>query len=543
SDDRGILIRDLWPDGISESLQLENPNTDIAEWQVVPFTYEETCDWAHVVADVNASDRTHAHLLLYKSPNFDDIQPNEVFPVTIRVQGFLGRFNLSPFGTWNRSDSNGAPAIQHLSLTCSGLVELWTPVVDAIFNIRKLIHASLGSVEREDEHPENAHDIYMQRRVFTKITPQNAHLQDVLTSGEDPSHLRDRVAANWRVTEKIQLGRCFNGEFVACPFTSFSTGDFVDVGASFDISVRRSGGRQRVVRAHLRIEHVLLLASAKEVRHVGMVFLCMLQSRSRSRYKILHPTSVRYSLLSLSAFSVSYVGSEQTKSCCYCSIIYFEREKTAVRRIFNGSTLSDHDSSPGEDLQTKTTSPPKSAVALDPDRTFHFGPENIIRFEKFANYADPASLTFSVDNIPADGAWGIKKAFSNQLSFLCDPERNEPYTLWICGLLSAVFFYDEGQPRNYPKPFTAVYDARETFKNKGLMDTYPVQDLKVRDAVLVEVALRRHTPKSDEDRSDIRSKTWDHWKTKFELKAISLIHNAVESSEVTECSTESNISI
>jgi hypothetical protein len=65
---------------------------------VVPSTFAEICDWAYVSKISDAVDHTRLYQVLY---NTAGSAVNTVYPVVLRLQGFLGRFEVSPLGTWN----------------------------------------------------------------------------------------------------------------------------------------------------------------------------------------------------------------------------------------------------------------------------------------------------------------------------------------------------------------------------------------------------------------------------------------------------------
>lgn len=80
----------------------ECPIAEMESWQVVPENYEEVCDWAYVGNNEQSVDRTRTHLLLYNELEHAGRQVTDrtVYPVTLRVQGFLSKFNLACLGNW-----------------------------------------------------------------------------------------------------------------------------------------------------------------------------------------------------------------------------------------------------------------------------------------------------------------------------------------------------------------------------------------------------------------------------------------------------------
>ena len=63
----------------------------------MPENFEDLCDWAHLEKNKGATDKKHCHYLLYSSPHNTD----EVFVVTVRLQGFVEKRIITPHGDWN----------------------------------------------------------------------------------------------------------------------------------------------------------------------------------------------------------------------------------------------------------------------------------------------------------------------------------------------------------------------------------------------------------------------------------------------------------
>jgi hypothetical protein len=92
-----LLIKDLWPEPLASVVDSRGQE-QLEEWQIVPITFADVCAWAYVAKKHQTYDHTRIYHLLYKSP-IGEI--NTVYPVVIRIQGILGRFELAPLGTWN----------------------------------------------------------------------------------------------------------------------------------------------------------------------------------------------------------------------------------------------------------------------------------------------------------------------------------------------------------------------------------------------------------------------------------------------------------
>jgi hypothetical protein len=92
-----LLIKDLWPEPLASVVDSRGQE-QLEEWQIVPIAFADVCAWAYIAKKHQTYDHTRIYHLLYKSP-IGEI--NTVYPVVIRIQGILGRFELAPLGTWN----------------------------------------------------------------------------------------------------------------------------------------------------------------------------------------------------------------------------------------------------------------------------------------------------------------------------------------------------------------------------------------------------------------------------------------------------------
>lgn len=70
------------------------------ETSVVPADFGDVCQLFYVASDDAAQDRTRSLVLLHKAPTWP-VQPNTVYPLTVRLQGFVRSLQLAPLGTWD----------------------------------------------------------------------------------------------------------------------------------------------------------------------------------------------------------------------------------------------------------------------------------------------------------------------------------------------------------------------------------------------------------------------------------------------------------
>lgn len=84
----------------SNLLPLVDPTRkdNLEAWQIVPYEDAKLFEWAYVVKRQTIYDRSRRYMLLYKYPAGIS---GVVYPVIVRVQGILGRFDIGTLGSWN----------------------------------------------------------------------------------------------------------------------------------------------------------------------------------------------------------------------------------------------------------------------------------------------------------------------------------------------------------------------------------------------------------------------------------------------------------
>ncbi|KAJ6623308.1 hypothetical protein B0H10DRAFT_2213700 [Mycena sp. CBHHK59/15] len=250
---------EVWP-GIlqfSEALGLPAYTAHSPPWVVVPLTLTAILDWAYVHRSDQVADYTREHVLLYKNPPHAAL--NTVFPVGVRVQGFIMRSTLGMLGNWEGTPGTAVSAAQSVALGCGGYREPWHATMLAFRAIEDLVQTSLSSGgfsrpgHRASTRDVVDQELYLTRRVFEKITTRN---RGVRLSGYKTGtiHLVTALqsATNGELLEKFRQDDC--------------PGDFVDVCIRFDIVAKREGKRGEMTY-HVRytIQHILLLKSAADL--------------------------------------------------------------------------------------------------------------------------------------------------------------------------------------------------------------------------------------------------------------------------------------
>lgn len=91
------LTKALW---ISDEGDLygepRTPEEADGQWQLIPQSFEECCEWAYLYKHQHPTDRSRPFYLLYKIPE----ATNGIYTVSLRLQGFIKRSSLAPLGTW-----------------------------------------------------------------------------------------------------------------------------------------------------------------------------------------------------------------------------------------------------------------------------------------------------------------------------------------------------------------------------------------------------------------------------------------------------------
>lgn len=102
---------------------------------------------------------------------------------------------------------------------------------------------------------------------------------DVLTPSDDPNRWAKDIKTDWLVTDKLQLGSydSANVKWKSSVALHFHSGDFVDVGLSFEIvqrAERDAAGRNRY-DVHLALRHVAQIYKGTEIPYVrSLIWVC-----------------------------------------------------------------------------------------------------------------------------------------------------------------------------------------------------------------------------------------------------------------------------
>ncbi|KAH7918546.1 hypothetical protein BV22DRAFT_1024426 [Leucogyrophana mollusca] len=214
--------------------------SDLESWEIFPNTIEGMVEWADLFRDSTVKDSSRNRILIYKS--LKDSTTGDVFPVSIRLQGILKHFKLERFGSWTGR-------------------QLRTPSVTKF-----------------------SRNLYFQRKVFTKVNYLTIMVRSPGLTGlmqraegdyddvgkipfaDDPHGWYRAVQPHWQVADPVTIGRVAE-DGVITPLNPLllSRGDFVEIGAEFDIVVSRDQDHRPVTKTFLAFHHVVQLATTAEL--------------------------------------------------------------------------------------------------------------------------------------------------------------------------------------------------------------------------------------------------------------------------------------
>ncbi|KAH7906872.1 hypothetical protein BJ138DRAFT_1104782 [Hygrophoropsis aurantiaca] len=577
----GQLVRDLWPKGIGNLDGEHLSPASLQDWQKVPSTFSEICSWAQIARDPSCTERRRENILVYCNPPASS-SPT-IFPVAIRIQGILEACCLQPLGNWKGEPAAAHKACQTITLRSNGDDRPWAPIHLAIRHIRQLIQRQLrGDSLYEEPSKEPFGNLRLFHRVFVKRQDDNPIVQ--MPAVDDPNQFYPAVARQWALGDRLQIGRrAENGKCISSSHLSLSPGDFVDVGITFEIVRQREKNGAPTFKIHLGFSHILQLASVDNLKKQEIsdqkrsrpADMEIDQPRAKVQ-KTLTGDSSRCFIPNCDIMTTRHLDHDDTGAPPAKKLNYYREspsKTTSTESSARSMTVSPESTSASKTMSPESTTEENPVNAKDElSSSPHLTDfdDNIKRRVKICeDFTSKENLIYSVDHMLADLAWGPNMPFGNLSHVLCSTSVTEkkPVTFWIVGQSSSEYA-EQMNIRVLPTtpgtgnkisgflaqlsnssisndetgwgllkiaawqskfingakaeatPFKAVFDARDGYKDKKLMHTLSLQDIKQRDVVLVEASIKRYS---------VERKTysgWQKWRAYLELKAVSLIATA-----------------
>ncbi|KAH7925864.1 hypothetical protein BV22DRAFT_1010284, partial [Leucogyrophana mollusca] len=207
---------------------------EFGAWEYFPDLVDKLVDWAEVFKDVNIRDHSRDRVLIYKIPT--DAVPDTVYSVSIQLQGVLKRSRLGRLGTWD--GYVGVFVNYNLHLASQQLV--------------------LGSGGGDSD------------AAWQATIRSQPHVP--VTTSDDPNNWFAAIQGEWDVEENVPVARVSaDGNMTTMNHLLLLLGDFVEVGAEFDIVLGRDRNSRSAVKIFMSFHHVVQLASAEELRPVVQV--------------------------------------------------------------------------------------------------------------------------------------------------------------------------------------------------------------------------------------------------------------------------------
>ncbi|KAI0050692.1 hypothetical protein FA95DRAFT_1603329 [Auriscalpium vulgare] len=256
------LIRDAWPAKLARLTMDDKEFDAMAPYEYVPRSPSAIMDWAVVASIPRPLDPSRRWIILH-SPDPAN-STDDVYPVSLRTQGFLGKHNFKILGSWDGSERNACKAVNQLVLHGGDFPELFQPQQDVIDSLRDLVRQV--TEDMSPRRSQTADSMFFQRRVFKKVVPGVTTQRSVLTAADDILGNARAIDRQWRVVDKIKFGRRLtSGRVRTCNPLEFKDGDFVDVTATIEIaSIRGRSGSSTAVM-HCVPTTVIRLCPAADV--------------------------------------------------------------------------------------------------------------------------------------------------------------------------------------------------------------------------------------------------------------------------------------
>ncbi|KIN97635.1 hypothetical protein M404DRAFT_32108 [Pisolithus tinctorius Marx 270] len=265
------LGADLWTGDLQTIVRNRVPVHGLQQWECFPTSLCHMVEWATVARHPCAPDRRRSHLLVYKTLPVPEPY-DAMYPVSVRIYGFLDKFCVGEFGNWNGDSTRAAYAVQSLSLSSMGNTAAWRNQLDrlnlAATFASRVLKVPLPSVQFR-------HHLHMQRKVFTKRLfdlqeSQARHLSPIHDASAQNAHVPRLPEYPWEWNGPLEiLEMQQDGNIMPIHEVLLSRGDFVEIDAEFDLVVVRTHATRAHLRVFLTCKQILRLQSARPTQPSG----------------------------------------------------------------------------------------------------------------------------------------------------------------------------------------------------------------------------------------------------------------------------------
>ncbi|KAJ3487740.1 hypothetical protein NLI96_g3329 [Meripilus lineatus] len=208
--------------------------------QQVPRCIEDMLGWAHLGRRIDCRDRTRRYTLFYTSGN-ENGEGRPRVQLGLRVQGFVQRLNISPFGNWMGTESTATTANQFVAVgPGENGKDAFAAQLQALERVREFV---LRLLHQEVVPRTAGGSLLVQRRVFAKV--RDGDELEAITSREDPQGRAKELNGKWGIKDRLAIGKLVDGyKIVRCPYITIQRGDFVEM--LLEVSVVSGGTKQHV---------------------------------------------------------------------------------------------------------------------------------------------------------------------------------------------------------------------------------------------------------------------------------------------------------
>ncbi|KIN97658.1 hypothetical protein M404DRAFT_32128 [Pisolithus tinctorius Marx 270] len=245
-----LLGADLWPGDLQTIIQNHVSIHQLQQWECFPTSLCHMIEWATVARHLTAPDRRRSHLLVYKTLPIPE-PCDALYPVSVRIYGFLDKFCVSDFGNWNGDCARAACAVQSLTINSMGNTAAWRNQIECL-NLAAtfascILKIPLPSVQFR-------HHLHLQRKVFSKrlFDLQESQAARNNSPHAQNAHIPKLPEYPWEWNGPLEiLEMQQDGNVTPIHELLLSRGDFVEIDAEFDLVVARNYYSQSPATADL----------------------------------------------------------------------------------------------------------------------------------------------------------------------------------------------------------------------------------------------------------------------------------------------------